>query len=57
MLFFFGLANAGVTISNAGAGTWFVLIAILVGKPLGILAATAHRRGRPAPAAGVTGAI
>ncbi len=41
LLFFFGLANAGVTLANAGAGTWFVLIAIVIGKPVGILAATA----------------
>lgn len=41
MLFFFGLVNAGVVLNNAGAGTWFVLISILIGKPLGILAATA----------------
>ena len=41
VLFFFGLANAGVTFGNVGAGTWFVLTAILVGKPVGILAATA----------------
>ena len=41
MLFFFGLVNAGVAIRNAGAGTWFVLAAIIAGKPLGILAATA----------------
>ena len=41
MLFFFGLANAGVTFTNAGAGTWFVLLAILIGKPVGILALTA----------------
>ena len=41
MLFFFGLANAGVVLSNTGAGTWFVLISILLGKPLGILATTA----------------
>jgi NhaA family Na+:H+ antiporter len=40
LLFFFGLANAGVAVGNAGAGTWFVLMAILVGKPVGILAAT-----------------
>ena len=40
MLFFFGLANAGVAIGNAGTGTWFVLISIIAGKPLGILAAT-----------------
>ena len=39
MLFFFGLANAGVTFGNAGAGTWFVLVAILAGKPIGISAA------------------
>jgi len=41
MLFFFGLVNAGVTFRNGGAGTWFVLIAILLGKPMGIVAATA----------------
>jgi Na+:H+ antiporter, NhaA family len=40
LLFFFGLANAGVAVGNAGAGTWLVLMAILVGKPVGILAAT-----------------
>ena len=53
MLFFFGLANAGVAIGNAGAGTWFVLVAIIVGKPLGILAATGIcRRSGTAPAKG-----
>ena len=41
MLFFFGLVNAGVVLGNFGAGTWFVLIAIIIGKPAGILAATA----------------
>jgi NhaA family Na+:H+ antiporter len=41
MLFFFGLANAGVVFGNFGAGTWFVLIAILIGKPAGILGASA----------------
>lgn len=41
MLLFFGLTNAGVVIANFGAGTWFVLIAILFGKPLGIIATTA----------------
>jgi NhaA family Na+:H+ antiporter len=40
MLFFFGLANAGVVFGNIGAGTYFVLVSILFGKPLGILAAT-----------------
>jgi Na+:H+ antiporter, NhaA family len=41
MLLFFGLTNAGLTFGTAGAGTWFVVIAILIGKPAGILAATA----------------
>jgi NhaA family Na+:H+ antiporter len=41
MLFFFGLANAGVVFSNIGAGTWFVLVAILAGKPIGIVSAAA----------------
>jgi NhaA family Na+:H+ antiporter len=41
MLFFFGLVNAGVVLGNAGAGTWFVLISILLGKPIGIVLATA----------------
>ncbi len=41
LLFFFGLVNAGVTFTSAGIGTWFVLIAILIGKPAGILGATA----------------
>ena len=41
ILFFFGLANAGVAFTSIGIGTWVVLVAILVGKPVGILAATA----------------
>ncbi len=40
LLFFFGLANAGVVVANFGAGTWFVLVSILIGKPVGILIAT-----------------
>jgi NhaA family Na+:H+ antiporter len=40
MLFFFGLVNAGVPIGNVGAGTWLVLVSIIIGKPAGILAAT-----------------
>ena len=40
MLFFFGLVNAGVVVGNVGAGTWFVLLSIMIGKPAGILAAT-----------------
>ena len=39
LLFFFGLANAGVVLGNFGAGTWLVLVSIIVGKPAGILAA------------------
>ncbi len=41
ILFFFGLANAGVAFANVGAGTWIVLAALLVGKPVGIMGATA----------------
>ena len=44
MLFFFGLVNAGVILGNAGFGTWFVLGAIIVGKPVGIVTATALSR-------------
>jgi NhaA family Na+:H+ antiporter len=41
MLFFFGLVNAGVVLGNFGAGTYFVLVSIIVGKPAGILGASA----------------
>jgi NhaA family Na+:H+ antiporter len=41
VLFLFGLVNAGVPVANTGIGTWIVLAAILVGKPLGILSFTA----------------
>ena len=41
ILFFFGLVNAGVAVSNVGTGTWIVLIALVVGKPFGIVGATA----------------
>lgn len=40
ILFFFGLVNAGVPVSNVGQGTWIVLTGLLVGKPLGILVFT-----------------
>jgi NhaA family Na+:H+ antiporter len=40
ILFFFGLLNAGVVFEAVGAGTWIVLISLLVGKPLGILSFT-----------------
>lgn len=32
----FGLVNAGVAFSSVGAGTWLVLLGLLVGKPVGI---------------------
>jgi NhaA family Na+:H+ antiporter len=40
VLFFFGLVNAGVPFGSIGGGTWIVLTALLVGKPLGILLST-----------------
>jgi len=36
VLFFFGLANAGVEFSAMGAPTWLVLAGLLIGKPVGI---------------------
>jgi NhaA family Na+:H+ antiporter len=41
VLFFFGLVNAGVPLREYGTGTWAVLVAILAGKPLGIVLAVA----------------
>ena len=38
-LFFFGLVNAGVPLHALEPGTWGVPIAVIVGKPLGILLA------------------
>ena len=40
VLLFFGLVNAGVSLGRIGSGTWIVVIALIVGKPLGILLAT-----------------
>jgi Na+:H+ antiporter, NhaA family len=40
VLFFFGFANAGVPLSAVGTVTWAVLIALIVGKPVGIVAFT-----------------
>ena len=39
VLFFFGLVNAGVILRGYGTGTWAMLTAAFVGRPLGILAA------------------
>jgi Na+:H+ antiporter, NhaA family len=36
VLFLFGLVNAGVQIDTIGTGTWAVMGALLVGKPVGI---------------------
>jgi Na+:H+ antiporter, NhaA family len=36
VLFFFGLANAGVLVTSVGSGTWIVLFSLLAGKPIGI---------------------
>jgi NhaA family Na+:H+ antiporter len=38
VLLLFGLSNAGVPIQQVGPGTYYVLAALLLGKPLGILA-------------------
>jgi NhaA family Na+:H+ antiporter len=40
-LLFFGLVNAGVILTDFDTGTWATLLGSLVGRPLGILAATA----------------
>lgn len=55
VLLFFGLSNAGVPLASVGIGTWIVLVALVVGKPLGIsaIAALASRVGAQLPA-GVT---
>ncbi len=52
ILFFFGLANAGVVFSAIGVPTWLVLAGLVVGKPFGIflfgwLAAGPMRLGLP----------
>jgi NhaA family Na+:H+ antiporter len=41
ILFLFGLVNAGVLLSGYGAGTWALLAAALIGKPVGLVAGTA----------------
>jgi NhaA family Na+:H+ antiporter len=40
VLLLFGFANAGVPLSQMGAGTVYVVAALLIGKPVGIVAAT-----------------
>jgi NhaA family Na+:H+ antiporter len=41
VLFLFGLINAGVLLRGYSTGTWAVMAAALVGRPIGILAAVA----------------
>jgi NhaA family Na+:H+ antiporter len=41
VLFFFGLVNAGVVVRGYDTGTWAVVSAALIGRPLGILGAVA----------------
>ncbi|MFV2034456.1 MAG: Na+/H+ antiporter NhaA, partial [Halocynthiibacter sp.] len=53
ILFFFGLANAGVEFSVISAPTWLVLAGLIIGKPFGVLlfgwfAAGPMRLGLPA---------
>ena len=40
ILLLFGLVNAGVPLGAARSGTWIVVLALLLGKPVGILAST-----------------
>ena len=51
VLFFFGLVNAGVPLGPLQSGTWIVVLALLFGKPLGIVLSTvlAIKAGLRAP--------
>jgi NhaA family Na+:H+ antiporter len=40
VLFLFGLVNAGVLMTAYDTGSWAILVAALVGRPLGVLGAT-----------------
>ncbi len=41
ILLLFGFANAGVAFASVGPGSWFVVVALVAGKPLGIVGMTA----------------
>jgi NhaA family Na+:H+ antiporter len=41
VLFFFGVVNAGVILRGVDTGTWAILAAALLGRPLGILGGAA----------------
>jgi NhaA family Na+:H+ antiporter len=51
ILFFFGLANAGVPLGGVGPATWLVAGALVIGKPVGIvlMTVTAVRAGLMRP--------
>lgn len=51
VLFLFGLVNAGVLLQGQDTGTWAILTAAVIGRPVGILAgvAVAHWAGLPLP--------
>lgn len=40
-LFLFGLANGGVMLRHADTGTWAVILAAVIGRPIGVVAAIA----------------
>ena len=40
-VFLFGLVNAGVMLGNVDTGTWSVLVAAVVGRPVGVITAVA----------------
>jgi NhaA family Na+:H+ antiporter len=44
VLLLFGFANAGVPFAQSGPGTYYVLAALLLGKPIGIVLATLAAR-------------
>jgi NhaA family Na+:H+ antiporter len=44
VLLLFGFANAGVPFERIGSGTYYVLAALLLGKPLGVVAFSAASR-------------
>jgi NhaA family Na+:H+ antiporter len=44
VLLLFGFANAGVPLSQIGPGTYYVVAALLIGKPIGILLFTGAAR-------------
>ena len=52
VLLLFGFANAGVAFEQIGAGTYYVLAGLLIGKPIGIMLFSGIARGWRTAAAG-----